>query len=218
MRSGGDPGVRAREQAGAFLNTDQAPQVIVIAGPNGAGKTSAAPDLLRDAVGVHAFVNVDVIAEGLSGFRPEDVAFEAGRIMLARARELAERREHFALESTLAGRTLHTFLNRLSAQGYQNHIFYLWLPSADLAVTRVRLRVEAGGHDVPEAVIRRRFGRSLRNFERLYRPNATTWRLYDGSVTLGRPLIAHGKRGPDATVLDAERWNLVQRQLVEEKQ
>jgi len=54
--------------------------VIVIAGPNGAGKTSAAPELLRDAVGILAFVNADVIAEGLSAFRPQEAAFEAGRI------------------------------------------------------------------------------------------------------------------------------------------
>jgi predicted ABC-type ATPase len=52
----------------------------VIAGPNGAGKTSAAPELLRDAVGILAFVNADVIAEGLSAFRPQEAAFEAGRI------------------------------------------------------------------------------------------------------------------------------------------
>ena len=30
-----------------------------VAGPNGAGKTSAAPDLLRDAIGIDAFVNAD---------------------------------------------------------------------------------------------------------------------------------------------------------------
>lgn len=210
--------VRAREEAGAVLTASQAPQIIVIAGPNGAGKTSAAPDLLRDAVGVHSFVNVDVIAEGLSGFRPEDAALEAGRIMLARARELADRRQDFGLESTLSGRTLHTFLRRLAAQGYDRHIFYLWLPSASLAVTRVRLRVEAGGHDVPESVIRRRFWRSLRNFDQIYRPSATRWRLYDGSATVGRPLIAHGEGAREPTILDPERWALVRRQLEEDEQ
>ena len=62
----------------------------------------------------------------------------------------------------------------------------------EMAVARVRRRVEAGGHDVPEPVIRRRFQKSLVNFDRLYRPVTTTWRLYDGSVVGGRPLIAHG--------------------------
>lgn len=218
MWGGGSDGVRAGEEAGAVLTSSSAPQIIVIAGPNGAGKTSAAADLLRDAVGVHSFVNVDVIAEGLSGFRPEDAAFEAGRIMLARARELAEREEDFALESTLSGRTLATFLRRLAARGYERHIFYLWLPSADLAVARVRLRVRTGGHDVPESVIRRRFRRSLRNFDQLYRPSVTMWRLYDGSATVGRPLIAHGEGVREPTILDPERWKLARRQLEQDEQ
>lgn len=187
----------------------------MIAGPNGAGKTSAAPDLLRDAVGIHSFVNVDVIAEGLSGFRPEDVSFEAGRIMLARARELAERREDFALESTLSGRTLHTFLSRLAVRGYEHHIFYLWIPSPDMAVARVRRRVEAGGHEVPEHIIRRRFGRSLVNFYSLYRPTATSWRLYDGSAFVGRPLIAHGAARREPIVVDTELWADIRRRVGE---
>ena len=187
----------------------------MIAGPNGAGKTSAAPELLRDAVGIHSFVNADVIAEGLSGFRPQDAAFEAGRIMLMRARELAARRADFALESTLSGRTLHKFLNRLASVGYERHVFYLWLPSPEMAVARVNGRVKAGGHHVPEHVIRRRFGKSLVNFYQLYRPNVTTWRLYDGSALAGRPLVAHGAGRQKAVVVDEERWALVARQIQE---
>lgn len=132
-----------------------------------------------------------------------------------RVRELAERRADFAFESALSGRTLHTFLRRLTRSGYQCHIFYLWLPSADLAVARVRRRVEAGGHDVPERVIQRRFGKSLVNFYRLYRPAANAWRLYDGSVIGRQRLVAHGKRGHDATVVDAELWAAVRGRIEE---
>lgn len=78
----------------------------MIGGPNGAGKTSSAPRLLRDTVGIDAFVNADVIAEGLSGFAPQASAVQAGRVLLARLRELAGRRADFAFESTLSGRTL----------------------------------------------------------------------------------------------------------------
>jgi len=129
--------------------------VVVIAGPNGAGKTSSAQDLLQEAVGIDAFVNADVIAQGLAAFSPESAAFVAGRIMLRRIAELARAREDFAFESTLAGRSTHRLLTGLVGVGYDVHIFYLWLPSPDLAVARVRRRVEAGGHDVPEPVIRR---------------------------------------------------------------
>ncbi len=85
---------------------------MLIAGPNGAGKTSAAPDLLREAVGIDAFVNADVIAQGLSGFRPESAAFEAGRIMLRRLHELTSAHADLAFESTLAGRGAYRLLNR----------------------------------------------------------------------------------------------------------
>ncbi len=191
------------------------PQAVVIAGPNGAGKTSAAPDLLQDAVGIDAFVNADVIAQGLAAFSPESAAVAAGRIMLRRLHELARAREDFAFESTLAGRSAHRLLTGLAGVGYDVHIFYLWLPSPDLAVARVRRRVEAGGHDVPEPVIRRRFWKSLVNFDRLYRPVATTWRLYDGSVLGGRPLIAHGTGARVPVVLDEAKWLEIRKRIEE---
>lgn len=62
------------------------PNLILLAGPNGAGKSTAAPDLLCGALNVHEFVNADVIARGLSAFRPEAAAMAAGRVMLALAR------------------------------------------------------------------------------------------------------------------------------------
>ena len=76
---------------------------------------------------------------------------------------LARVREDFAFESTLAGRSAHRLLTGLVGVGYDVHILYLWLPSPDLAVARVRRRVEAGGHDVPEPVIRRTSAHRARN-------------------------------------------------------
>ncbi len=59
---------------------------------------------------------------------------------------------------------------------------------------------------MPEPVIRRRFWKSLVNFDRLYQPLATTRRLYDGGAAGGRPLIAHGAGGRAPVVLDAAKW------------
>jgi ABC-type cobalamin/Fe3+-siderophores transport system ATPase subunit len=75
---------------------DTSPSLIVVAGPNGAGKSTMAPALLRGTLGVTEFVNADVIAQGLSAFEPERVAFAAGRILLTRLQELAEQRASFA--------------------------------------------------------------------------------------------------------------------------
>jgi predicted ABC-type ATPase len=197
------------------MSAARRPQCVVIAGPNGAGKTSAAPILLRDIVGIDAFVNADVIAAGLSGFRPESAAFEAGRIMLRRITDLVRARLDLAFESTLSGRSAARLLTRAVRDGYDVHVFYLWLPSADLAVARVRGRVAEGGHDVPEVIVRRRFRKSLVNFDHVYRPIATTWRLYDGSAPARHVIVAHGTAAGAVTVVEASTWREVERQTME---
>ena len=65
--------------------------------------------------------------------------------------------------------------------GFELHLFYLWIPSPDLALLRIRDRVESGGHNVPEADVRRRFGRTLSNLFTLYRPLVDTLHFFDNS-------------------------------------
>jgi predicted ABC-type ATPase len=144
------------EPDGAAL---ESPSVVVLGGPNGSGKSTAAPRLLQGSLKVDEFVNADTLALGLSAFRPEDVAIEAGRITLARLDALASQHRSFAFESTLASQSLARRLERLKKAGYTVHIVYLWLPDVDLAVARVAERVRSGGHDVPVDAIRRRFKR-----------------------------------------------------------
>lgn len=122
------------------------PGVVILAGPNGAGKSTVAPALLHGALGVDEFVNADVIAQGLSAFEPDRVAIAAGRIMLARLNELAAQRADFAFETTLATRSFARWLRGLRLSGYDVHLFFLWLFSADLAVARVADRVGMEGH------------------------------------------------------------------------
>jgi predicted ABC-type ATPase len=181
------------------------PHVVVVAGPNGAGKSTAAPDLLRDSLEVTEFVNADTIATGLSAFRPEMVAISAGRIMLARMRELAAGGADFAFETTLASRSFAPWLVRLQSRGYHVHLLFLWLSSADLAVDRVAERVRLGGHAVPEMVVRRRYRAGLNNFLRLYAPLADSWQLFDNSGARPRP-VAGGGRSVADSVADADVW------------
>src|SRR5262249_44901626 len=152
------------------------PQVVVLAGANGSGKTTSARTLLAETLNVMPFVNADTIAQGLSGFDPAAAAIEASRIMLERLRALAEKREDFAFETTLAARTYAPWLRSLRASGYFVRIVYIWLSTPDLNVERVALRVRSGGHDVPEATVRQRYKRSVHNFLTLYRSIADQWR------------------------------------------
>jgi predicted ABC-type ATPase len=149
------------------VSAQSEPLVVVIAGPNGAGKSTMAPRVLTGPLAVTEFVNADAIARGLSAFNPEAVAVEAGRLMLARLKTLAEMRADFAFETTLSGRTFAPWLRELRAAGYRSHLVVLMLPNADLSVARVADRAHRGGHHVPEAVVRRRYAAGLANFSTL---------------------------------------------------
>jgi predicted ABC-type ATPase len=139
------------------------PKVVVIAGPNGAGKSTTAPAVLRDALRVREFVNADTIAAGLSAFSPETVAVRAGRVMLQRLHELADQRQDFAFETTLASRSFAPWLRHMQSAGYKFHLVYLWLPIVELALARVAERVRRGGHAVPEDVVRQKHRQLLQS-------------------------------------------------------
>ena len=174
------------------MTSGHSPSVVVLGGPNGAGKSTAAPRLLRGSLKVDEFVNADTLAQGLSAFRPEDVALQAGRITLERLDALGEQRRHFAFESSLASQSVALRLTGLKADGYTVQVLYLWLPGVDLAIARVAERVRAGGHDVPVEAVRRRYVRGRHNFFTLYRGLADRWRLYDASSVEGPQLVATG--------------------------
>jgi predicted ABC-type ATPase len=157
------------------------PRCIVIAGPNGAGKTTFAREYLPKVAGVIQFVNADLIAQGLSPLEPQFAALAAGRVLLQRVNNLTAIRTDFAFESTLSGLTYARQLRSWKAAGYQIEIVYLRLRSAQLALRRIAARVRQGGHNVPRAAVLRRFGRGWANFERVYRPLADEWTLYDNS-------------------------------------
>jgi predicted ABC-type ATPase len=190
---------------------ETAPTAIVLAVPNGAGKTTSARTFLADTLHLMTFVNADAIAQGLSGFDPESMAREAGRLMLQRLHALAEQRANFAFETTLAGRAYARWLRSLRQTGYTVHLVYFWLASADLAVERVAHRVRLGGHGIPEETIRQRYGRSIDNFFRLYLPIVTSWEVYDNSG-IGQPQpVARGNQAEGEVVLDEAVWNAMQK-------
>ena len=183
----------------------QPPRVVIFAGPTGAGKSTHA-DAILAALGIDTFVNADYIARGLSGRNTDAVAFEAGRIMLRRLRQLSEAKTDFAFESTLSSRTFATFLQALKRQGYVVAIYYFSLANAQLAIRRVKLRVALGGHDVPPDVIRRRFGRSLNNFFNLYVPLADEWTLFDNSTVPHAQVVA-AQFSNQITVTETATWH-----------
>ena len=155
--------------------------VFIVAGPNGAGKTSFALEYLPNEASCLTFINADLIAAGISPFRPEPAAIRAGRVMLHLISEYVTRGESFAFETTLSGRTYANMIPRWQQQGYWVKLFFLRLPNPELAIDRVRHRVHEGGHNVPESIVRRRFDSGWRNFETIYRNLVDEWAVYDNS-------------------------------------
>jgi predicted ABC-type ATPase len=182
------------------------PNLYLIGGPNGAGKTTVAMTLLPDFLACYEYVNADSIAAGLSPFKPESVALQAGRLMLGRLHSLSGAAVDFAFETTLASRTFVQFLEGCQTNGYTINLLYIWLESADLAVQRVAARVRSGGHSIPEATIRRRFELGRHNFVQLYMPLADFWKVYDNSGN-SPFLVAQAMRKEDTVVYSAEQWN-----------
>ncbi len=187
------------------------PSIVVIAGPNGAGKSTAALVLLKETFATPEFVNADVIAQGLSGFAPENSALEAGRIMLRRLKQLARERQTFAFETTLASRSFAPWIKREKQRGYRFILTFLWLSSADLAVQRVKERVRLGGHNVPEDVISRRYAAGLKNFFELYEPLADGFMIYDNSAYARPKLVAERAVGAGVKVYEGDLWQTLQK-------
>lgn len=131
--------------------------------------------------------------------------------MLTRLRELAGQRADFAFETTLASRSCAPWLRDLRVSGYDLHLFFLWLSSADLAIARVADRVQMGGHFVPDDVVRRRYSAGIRNFFSLYRPLATTWAVYNTSA-LKSVRVAEGLAAETIGVYDRGTWDAIRRQ------
>lgn len=157
------------------------PQLHIIAGPNGAGKTTFARNYLPRYAGCLHFVNADLIAAGLSPFAPEAAAVTAGRLVLQQIRSLASRRLDFAFETTLSGRSYRSMLQDFKERGYSICLYFLWLPTVQVALGRVADRVRQGGHAVAEEDVRRRYRRGIQNFLHVYRPLADSWILIDNS-------------------------------------
>jgi predicted ABC-type ATPase len=163
------------------MKMDSFRELYIIGGPNGAGKTTSAMNLLAQYLSVYEFVNADEIARGLNPLNPESANFMAGRIMLSRVEKLLTGKASFALETTCAGfRHLET-IKRAKSLGYRTNLLYLWLPSADMAVQRVKSRVEQGGHNIPEATILRRYEVGLRNMYDFFLPKVDSAVIYDNS-------------------------------------
>lgn len=156
-------------------------RLVLIGGPNGAGKTTFAREYVARSSKEFTFLNADEIARepDVASLEPGRRDIAAGRRLLRRLEALIDDRRDIVIETTLSG---HGYAERIPAwreADYLVKLYYLRLPSADAAVERVARRVAAGGHSVPETVIRRRFDRSLVMLRDVFSDLVDEVRVYD---------------------------------------
>ncbi len=186
------------------------PQLYIIAGCNGAGKTTACFTLLPEMLGCREYVNADEIARGLSPFNPAGATLEAGRLMLRRIHALLDRRQDFAIETTLAPRSYVKLVELAHMCGYFVTLLFFWLPTPELAIERVATRVRAGGHGIPADVIRRRYFNGLRNLTELYVPLCDCWLIYDNSTVEDEiRVVATGGRNVAIEICDTMSYSKI---------
>lgn len=189
--------------------------VYIIAGPNGAGKTTFATEFLPGYAHCQSFVNADLIAQGLSPFSPEIVAIKAGKLLLEQIHKLADKNTDFAFETTLSGKSHFGFIKKLKEKGYCIHLFFLWIPSKQLALARIKERVRRGGHNVADEDVKRRFDRSINNLFALYEPLIDVWSIFDNSTIKPR-LIAKKELGK-IDIIDKEIFGRIVKGAKNEK-
>jgi len=162
---------------------DERPSIYVLAGTNGAGKSSIAGATIR-ARGADYF-NPDEAARRILAANPGIDPIVANSRAWLQGKRLLERalstRVDYAFETTLGGSTIPALLEQASERGFAVRVWYVGLEGPDLHLARVRARVAAGGHDIPESKIRERYDQSRRNLIRLL-PKLTELAVFDNSV------------------------------------
>ena len=169
--------------------------------------------MLPELLDCSEFVNSDEFAKHLSPFAPESAYITASRLMLRKVNYLFDRREDFCIETTLATRSLLKMVKQAQQKGYYVTVLYFWLQSPDIAVERVALRVQAGGHHIPEETIRRRYQMGLNYLFHQYMQACDKWILADNSTPPFQMIAEGSKKG--LIILDRARYNLVREMVTD---
>jgi predicted ABC-type ATPase len=150
-------------------------ELIVVAGPNGSGKSTLAYEYLEEHPAI--YLGVDQMAYELSPKDPTLARLSAGRAYFRALDEALQTDESIMIESTLAGLGMRRTLKRTTEAGMHSTIVMIFLDRVEMSLARVRQRRRKGGHDINDADVIRRFGRSVRNFWNEYRFLADEWLL-----------------------------------------
>jgi predicted ABC-type ATPase len=180
------------------------PTLYILAGPNGAGKTTASRYLLPEVFHTDIFINADIIAAQMNPDNPEAASIAAGRQMLLEIEENLSAKETFAIETTLSNKGYLQMVKRAQLIGYEVVLTFFYLPSVEVAMNRVALRVKKGGHNIPQEVIERRYKMGLIMLPE-YCKIVNRWRIFNNQNNPPE-LIAEGEMEARIKILNFTLW------------
>ncbi|HHE38367.1 MAG TPA: hypothetical protein ENL20_07315 [Candidatus Cloacimonetes bacterium] len=183
--------------------------VYMIAGANGTGKTTFAKEFIKDKN--ITFLNADEIEKQFNPDDREGGKIRAGKEFFQRLKQLMSNNNDFVIESTLSGKSLISFLKKLKRKEVRIILLYIFLENVELAIDRVRIRVEEGGHNIPTQDIIRRYSRSINNFWNIYRDLVEEWQIfYNGEENIIQAAFGFND---EYKIIDEDKFELFLRSL-----
>ena len=178
-----------------FLTDSSCPRILVFAGPNGSGKSTITKKIPICGI----YVNADEIKR-VSGCTDLEAAQEAEQIR----QSLLKAHKDFTFETVLSTDRNLELLRQAKEQGYEIQAVFVLTNQPSINVERVKSRVKAGGHDVPEEKILRRYQKSLQNLSQLVRIADHT-RIIDNSND--KPHLICEVLNQQVTIWETTRWS-----------
>lgn len=182
-------------------------RITVIAGVNGAGKSSVVGEALRRSGG--EYFNPDEVTRRFLAVSKSMTLEDANsRAWMEGKRQLEDairEKADYVFETTLGGATIPELLGTAIDEGLEVAIFFVGLEKVELHVERVKARVQAGGHDIPENKIRERYTSSIQNLVKLA-PRLTELRVFDNSLEADPKT---GKAPAPRALLHSERGKIM---------
>jgi len=152
----------------------------IFAGVNGAGKTSLYNVAFMNSEAMGKRINLDEIVRELGDWRDEKLQLDAGKQAVRLVRQYLSDGTSFHQETTLAGKSIFRTIRQAKKAGFEVAMYYVGVSSPSVAKERVRTRVQKGGHGIDEALIEKRYFKSLEHLK-LAIPLCDFVRIYDNS-------------------------------------
>lgn len=150
-------------------------KLIIVGGANGVGKSTLAYKI-RDEFGIDYLGADDIAFQMKNNSGNSDI--KAGKEFFRILEQCLSVEKSLIIESTLSGLGMANNIRNFKKKSYEIHLTYVFVEDVKICKDRIRLRVAKGGHSVPDEDVERRFYRSMKNFNDVYKHLADKWQIF----------------------------------------